>query len=705
MIKVQWAVEEAVALFDLYFQHGSKMNLPMDEVEKLSEIYNKRAKALGLDVDEKFRNISGLKLQLACIHYVVSGGRKGMSAASKLFYNTYQLYQTNPKEYRTILTDFYSKYGDSKKLLHNQWGAGNMTCGFVKQLSKLRKLSAESVENTVSFDTFKKYLHIERPVETELRALLRQVNREKSKCLVLLCGSAGDGKSHLISYLNNADSEMLLSDFDTYNDATESAAPNLTAIDTLAEKLAPFNDDNYLIDDGTKLIIAINLGTLNNFIESDKGKKFSKLKQYVDAHEIFSSFATSIGYQADSVFQHVNFSDYQVFTLSEDGVKTDFLEKLLEKVFKKSEDNPFYRAYVESSACSMCQRCPVRHNYEFLSEPKHQKAVIHRVIEVVIKDKAIVSTREISNFLFDILVSPEFDFSSMCESTVSPTIYLQNYILSTTPMLLNEFKDISPLLNTIKQHDLLKERRENIDSEATRFNTMENISQIFSEATNRTPYQILTTLTDVFVLGGIKPELKKIVYRFIVRTKEIKGEYNTSIVHSRYQDYIKYLYYQNSGNEQKLAKLYDATKKAVLYWNGQFDDDSICIDDTNEQYWLLEQLYIKSAIYKKNSLSVDDIQRFSPVIKLRFRRNEGLELQTAEICIDFALFELICDMKDGYRPTVQDKNHHANFVSFVQQLIGFGNKSTKLTIIPKGKSDFNKITFEETDFGYEFKVV
>lgn len=73
-----------------------------------------------------------------------------------------------------------------------------MNCKFVAQLSRLRKLSAESVENTSMFDSFKEYLHVERQVEMELRELLRNINANQKKCLVLLCGSAGDGKSHLI---------------------------------------------------------------------------------------------------------------------------------------------------------------------------------------------------------------------------------------------------------------------------------------------------------------------------------------------------------------------------------------------------------------------------------------------------------------------------------------------------------------------------
>ena len=190
----------------------------------------------------------------------------------------------------------------------------------------------ESVENTASFDTFKKYLHVLRPVEVELRDLLSKVNAANKKTLILLCGSAGDGKSHLISYLRNADSEHLLDTFELYNDATESSAPQLTSIDTLAEKLAPFNDENYTTDDGFKMILAINLGTLNNFIESEKGKTFSVLKKYVEVNEIFSTYVRPNTYQANSVFQYVSFSDYQVFTLNSTGIGTAYLEELLEKL-------------------------------------------------------------------------------------------------------------------------------------------------------------------------------------------------------------------------------------------------------------------------------------------------------------------------------------------------------------------------------------
>ena len=580
-----------------------------------------------------------------------------------------------------------------------------MVCSFVEELSKLRKLSIESVENTDSFTSFKKYLHVVRPVEDELRLLLKRVNEENKKCLVMLCGSAGDGKSHLMSYLRHVDSEDLLNSFEVYNDATESSAPTMTSIDTLSEKLAPFSDVNSSNDDGYKMILAINLGTLNNFIDSEKGKSFSNLKKYVETNEIFSSYAQQYTYQENSVFQHVSFADYQVFTLKEDGVGTDFLVTLIGKVFLPDDENPFYQAYKKNDNCTLCQRCPVRHNFEFLSHPEHQNAVIRKIIETVIKDKAIVSTRDILNLLYDIMVHPEFDFNTMCANATSEVKYITKYIQYTTPMLVYEFNDISPLINSIRQHDLLKERQEEMDISTTRFHSLENIYETFSEATENTSYERLNEITRIAVLGGIKPELKKLVYRFIIRTKEFKGDYELSQYQQRFAEYIKYLYYQNSGQEKQLKKLYESTKKAIMSWDGQFDSDSVCIDDSNESFWITEQLMLQPSIFKPKSANEEEIQRFSTNIRIRLKKKDGSDLETAEIDMDYALFEMIADMREGYRPTVQDKNRHTDFVSFVHRLIEFGNKGTRIELIPKDGEKNIKIVFEQNDFGYEFRVV
>lgn len=110
MKKVNWSVEEAVALMNLYIENDSKIPVDENKVENLSNILKKRAEILNLEIDEKFRNIAGLNMQLACIHYVATDGKEGLSGASDLFYDTYELYLSNKKIFLRIYNDFNQKY-------------------------------------------------------------------------------------------------------------------------------------------------------------------------------------------------------------------------------------------------------------------------------------------------------------------------------------------------------------------------------------------------------------------------------------------------------------------------------------------------------------------------------------------------------------------------------------------------------------------
>lgn len=402
---------------------------------------------------------------------------------------------------------------------------------------------------------------------------------------------------------------------------------------------------------------------------------------------------------------HVSFADYQVFSLSENGIQTVFLENLLEKVFSQNEDNPFYQSYKKGETnCQLCQRCPVRHNFEFLSDPKNQQVLIHRIVQAVIIDKTIVATREVLNLLYDLIVHPDFDKQKISIGT-SVVQYLNDYISWTTPMLLNEYEDISPLINAMRSHDVLRNRTAIADEEATRFHSLDNIEKVFEDTAKGTPYIALNTISNVSQLGGIKPELKKIIYRFIARLKAMEHNLNRSEKEIRFEQYLSYLYNQNSGNEKKLAALYESTKKAVLNWDGEFGGDFICIDESNEHNWILEELKLKAAINKDAPKITGEIKRFSPTISLRYKKDGQDNTKPVTIKIDFALYELISDMKAGYRPTIKDKNRHTDFVSFVQQLIELGNKEERVTIIPKDGDKKYQIVFQENDFGFEFKVV
>ena len=179
------------------------------------------------------------------------------------------------------------------------------SCKFINELNRLRKSSSDSIDNVESFDSFKVYMHVTRTAEEDLKEILRKVNASGKKSLILLCGSAGDGKSHLLSYLKNSDVENLLEGYTIYNDATESNSPSKTAIETLNELLDSFRDVNLELP-GKNIILAINLGVLSNFIESEYGEFYWNLKTYVEKCNILTSKVNDNGYDSRSHFQHVS---------------------------------------------------------------------------------------------------------------------------------------------------------------------------------------------------------------------------------------------------------------------------------------------------------------------------------------------------------------------------------------------------------------
>ena len=113
----------------------------------------------------------------------------------------------------------------------------------MRELKRLQDSSQEAIENANAFSQFKKYMHVERKIQTDLERILVKNKELNSSSLILLCGSVGDGKSHLLAYLKENKPE-LLEGYQIFNDATESFSPNKNAMETLEEILQDFSDQS-----------------------------------------------------------------------------------------------------------------------------------------------------------------------------------------------------------------------------------------------------------------------------------------------------------------------------------------------------------------------------------------------------------------------------------------------------------------------------
>ncbi len=65
-------------------------------------------------------------------------------------------------------------------------------------LFNLSQSSIESVQTGNGFSVIDNYLHTERPISSELLDRMIEIDQEGGG-IILLVGSAGDGKSHLLS--------------------------------------------------------------------------------------------------------------------------------------------------------------------------------------------------------------------------------------------------------------------------------------------------------------------------------------------------------------------------------------------------------------------------------------------------------------------------------------------------------------------------
>lgn len=571
------------------------------------------------------------------------------------------------------------------------------SCNFLNKLNRLRKSSSDSIDNVEKFDGFKEYMHVSRSAEEDLKNILRAVNNCGKKTLVLLCGSAGDGKSHLLSYLRNSDSEKLIDNYVVFNDATESSSPSKTAIETLNELLSSFKDCN-LDSPGKNVILAINLGVLSNFIESEYGNEFSQLRSYVDDSYILTSQVNNNDFDEASYFQHVSFSDYHMFSLTKEGIHARYIEDILDKVFCQKKESLFYHSYKnDCSNCPLAQKCPVKLNYEYLMDANRQKYVAELLIETIIQDKVILTTREILNFIYDILVAQNFSFTKFQRLLVDDAAYLKEFMKQITPALIFGSTDVTVLMNMLKKYDPLLNRSEKADEIAISYYVSSDVSDDIHRVFDSVSYESIICEPSMLEKLNNDKTLKSNAFNLMTRIQAIdEGIIGNEI----YRKYLTDLYFYNAGIGKKLGSLYSMVEKAVKQWCGCDEDDNLCLDDRHHGFLLYEKVDFRpNLVHLPCPSGTVDLQRFAPFFVVEF---EDSTSDIISLDIDYSLYELIYKLNHGYIQTADDRNNHADFISFVYRILQTGSLTETISIVSKqGK----KAIISQSMFGYKFKVV
>lgn len=560
-------------------------------------------------------------------------------------------------------------------------------CELIDQLKYLKKSSNESIDNEKSFTSFKRYMHVERCVQKDLESILQRTQSLK-KALVLVCGNVGDGKSHLISYLKNETN--YLDGFFIHNDATESYGRNQTEKQALAHVLSDFSDDNLCSGSASKVIVAINLGILSNFLDSPEGTGFARLREYVtNCHVLVEGSFDTDGNESD-VFFHVNFADYHLYRLHDGSVDSPYISEILNKVFGNSPENPFFNTY--KNGCGKCpysDKCPVKTNFECMCDDAFRTGLIRILIEAILKDKLIVSTRELLNFIYDITVHPAI------VSDKYKGEFKTDYLL---PNLLYDHSDLSDLLFHISKYDLVKARRERLDIIISYYVNALRPVEMYDRyiAPSACKSAVKNHLNDRGTQRAGRSELKLFLRLLkLTPTSTFKNTEN-----QEYYDFIKYLYASARGDRSVMRQLSQMVKSCIYKWNGSEDKKRIILREIDDLYTLSTELTINAGKAESRSDCTETIfDKFSEKIPLKFSVNSGSIQKNEVFYIDYELYEMLVKIYNGFKVSSKEASYYAAFFSFVRHLITYSNykKEIAITSHENGKARIFQIVDDSDD--------
>lgn len=551
----------------------------------------------------------------------------------------------------------------------------------LRELRRLKDSSQEAIENASQFSRFKDYLHVDRKIQLDLEKVLHSNGNADRGNLILLCGSVGDGKSHLLAYLKEKKPE-LINKYKIYNDATESFSPNKNAMETLEEVLRSYSDQ-YLENSKEKVILAINMGVLHNFITTDhKEYQYTKLREFVERSELFSENITT--HYSENEFDLLSFGDYHSYELTEKGPVSHFYSSLLKKVTAPDDSNPFYLALKEDEKKGKLSM--LHENYKFLQNEFVQRQIVQLVIQTIVKKKLVISARAFLNFVADILIP----------DSLGPIGLMSNFdtLDSSLPNLLFNRRERSSILQALSAIDPFHRRSGYVDELVIKLNTLKDWEPIINEY-----------IRDDISRNWIKPFLSNsdltdhsfnIFFESLLRITYLTNkEFASNIEDKAYLRYLMNLYYFNKGDRRKIKQFYEEIKGSIYKWKGSPKKDYIYINKPSEKFRLSQKMNLKPTIDHLKQNTSEIIDSFKSSILLAY--HDGNAENIIFLDIDYPLYSLLMKVQEGYRPNKKDEEDAIKFVEFIEKLMTFGEKKRELIVhFPNDRIQY---VIKRDDFG------
>lgn len=544
-------------------------------------------------------------------------------------------------------------------------------------VSTLNQCSVESVQSGNGFTDIDRYLHTERPVTNELIEKMIEINNSGGG-IILLVGSAGDGKSHLLSKIKDLDQDNWPLDA-FYNDATASCSPNKTAIDTLKEALVDFNDVN--IGTTTKRkILAINLGKLNAFIDDPNIQL-----QYAEiASAVRPLFEGSVNApkETDRV-KIIEFSNKQIYEFDPtlngyDAFKSDFMNQILEKIVGETPKNPFFQAFTKDvESVEDIQKNPIIINFQLLMLPEVRKSIILYVIEAIIRFNLSITPREFLDFIHSIIIP--INYAAYKED--------KSFYEFLLPSLLFKGGD-NAILKALSKLDPLKHSSTIHDSTLSLLFTSNSIPDDFFptlSSTSKLPTYVITRTNQFYDNNGRDIERTT---KFLFRLQHLLNYHSESETYKSFVDSLKTVF---SEDISRYGELYQLVSTAIPRHYGSYvaQQDSIPLNIQGGKYKMFANLQMSPAV---------PIYRYNPDRPNEFYPNYRLIWEiplhgNKDLVIDYSLYSYLYDLSQGKLAIAYENEKNIRFGNFVRYLASISNKSKAVLV---SNSEGHDLTMRES---------
>ncbi|MEQ1310718.1 DNA phosphorothioation-dependent restriction protein DptF [Acinetobacter sp. XH1639] len=521
---------------------------------------------------------------------------------------------------------------------------------FINALGVLSKSSSYAVTTENELDenltTVKESLYVAMPIEHDVMELLAGIT-EKSKKVIFLCGSSGDGKSELLVRAKQQYDSPYIK---FHLDATHSFEPHDTAIVTLDKIFSEFEEGNH------SLVIGINIGMLGNYAEEAQNPSIrQKLKKYLECQE------------SSEDFNFINFENYPKFEITKDGYDSEFLLQILHRI--TSPTSELYRLFEREEFEGLSGPDFLNFvNYKLLCNIQIQRVLVELLLKIRLFRNQFITARTFLDLIYELVAGKD---------------YLFNNIFSCSD---NE------ILEKAIEFDPSRLRTKTIDRFviAYELSGLSDDFQVFCE-------QILSEL----MIKNLNSSSSYIRLFYLLKFidlgnnfhKKFEGDFTENLLLSYLDIYRNHKYYDPAKSKQVLRNFYNKELLSALrsYINKKapyLEDDQFLMTEY-DNYQVISHLKLTpdfSAI--ENTQQKKGSGSFNVYIKIKDFSEESRDLRDS-FSIDINLYELLNKLRSGYRPNKNDRSVVVVLNEIVNRLINFAHKSSRINF----KSSSNEIKF------------